>query len=564
MAQILDFFNSVMTPATGPRKYDGRIGAALREGYAQKAQRDQFAQKHALDQQQLGLQRDQMGQQQDQFAQRHALEQQQFGHQQNEFAQKLADTEKKDRDKAIADYYDALHQGDPTKVQMATEALKQRGFDVQVPPPAGGQPQGSAAPAPAGQAAAPHGAPAAPQESRRDQNLRQSLDAMEGKVLGGLSGKPPQGRPRLSGEELMLSPGDSLLKQQGDPVPYGDRPQGPEAAPGAQPPGNTGAVPPGAQGAQPQSSAIRIMRGGQVVSELDPNKIQAGRIKVVDDTFAPLMTTGNEVQTTAARKAKEYAMGLLGQAPLPVVIEKATKLYEAEVDQLMGVHRAAASRTGSTAGPGFAGTGMSKEEYGVMDDDTKLVLQHVAKVKGDYGYKSLSDIESEARKVISAIDEKTGVGDLTAVTAAISALQGRVSDADMRQALAAGGLESSLKNFLGFAVDKGKKDAAYMKQFRSLAANLAVGASATRNKAAQQIEADIRDIGGMRGWNPDQTTKYSSAAHNLMLGAPTGRKQVPGRAAPAAPASAGQPSPAPAAAPSGNKLERARRLTGGI
>lgn len=570
--QLRDYSSLITSPEI-QSPYRGNLGDSMRQKMRDNDARAENEGRLALDQErEKRLGQDQL---EDQGIQRSRL-----AIEQGRFQQGLD----KEADELFQTTRDTWYQGDPQAMGLWEQEMKRKGYEVTLPESSaditaqpGAAPATPAAvpdapPVKPGETTVP---PASPQAKPGDLALEKELGAMESGILSGLSGKPVESKSAAASAapsaaratanrrvaELQLAPGDSLLGSTiSDPRAVGGSNQGgagAQAAPAAVG-GKTGIdsgieaptikQAPAAQGPK----RLQIKKNGQVIYEVDPAQLDAQRRKVITDTFAPLAKTGNDIQTTAARKAMESAMGQLGTMPMAKLIASAMDQYEKEVDQLMGERRAAATRTGQVGGaPGFGGTGMTKTEYAVTGDTVELVERQVQRAQQNFGYKGLNDIEASANRVVAAIDEKSGVGDLMAITAAIAALQQRVTDADMRQALQAGGLESSISNFLGFALDKGRKDPAYMRQFRSVALNMAAKAGMTKKKAADETAATVRDLGTLHGWDEDKVGNASNAAYNALLGGSSARRSVgagapkggrggrPGNAPPKAPAAGG-------------------------
>jgi hypothetical protein len=524
----LSMLAPMMSDPRDPNPYRGNLGDAVRQ--RQRDLANERESERRLDLMQAHEERLARGQEQS-----HGLAVGQLDLQQ----QQLDRSRSIDDDKRFANLYDAIHQGDASATDMAAQDLARYGYEVVLPQrgapaPSAAAPADAQTPAPVDRK--PAGSPAAP-ASAAEQQTGEELDALRASFETGPGAiqlppapaprtpQPPSPRGAGSVErqvrELELSPGDALLSPQPAPESL-ERLAAPADSSGQKEGLGT---PTGPQ-------KIQVRKGGQTVFEIDPAQLEGGRRKVIEDTFQPLMASGNEVQTQAAKKAYDLALGLLGTVPLKDVVAKAVDVYETEVDQLMGVQRAvAANPKGGGIGAGMVGPGMTAGErgrLGMVFDDLKGIISEV-RLQTGVG-RSFEEADASLNKMMSMLSQKNrgGLHERAALANFITGFFGKASsNRELDFLKESTGFWNTLENAARQVTAGGTLNEDLLSQ---LASSTAIAkADIARRRSAAGDMAYNWVMGSMSPMTPEERQQQAELARGIFTGraAPRGGSAQP-------------------------------------
>lgn len=376
--------------------------------------------------------------------------------------------------KAIANFTDAVTSPvqDPARIEAAKRALQAYGIDAAPPTPAQAAAEATmGAQAPPAALGQPAPSVATPPDSG---GLMGELNQMESDVLGGM-GQVPSAQPAAPPVGQPTESPAPTLGQAG-------------AIPLAPPP-----PPP-----TPEIAAWRLKRGDEVLAELDPTTGNETRMKLVAETFAPLVARArSESERRAAGLAMEAASkAVAAGVPTKDALAAGEEAYQFEIEQDNALKRAQVSASGriTAASREFGSSGLGKDDYSIRADLASHADKIVSQVASQQRVTAITDTDREFAKLEALVDEKSGFADSNAVVSFITAMQERVSNADYQVAIGSGGVMNQLTNFVNrFDPRKaGSMGPHYMRQVRSAASALRSTMRKEKMAIAKQAEAQAR------------------------------------------------------------------------
>lgn len=380
------------------------------------------------------------------------------------------------------------------QAQLSTEL---NGPRIAAPPPAPGAPIDTPT-------------PLTPEEEQMSNDWQKQLDAP----------------PKLD-EKLFLSPGDSLLKESaagnqaagynksltpriapapikleegpqqpfqpfvkgGDdkaPEPYIPEPpqaQQQAAAPPATP-GPAQAAPAPAQPPAPPAMApqrFTVSRGGKDIMSLNRG---IGPGPSIEADFAPLL---QNARTPEEKRAAQIAMQTATAVAQKEGLEKGRLAGKQAYDFELNNGRKTRIGTGKGVGEaGFGGTGLSKNEYEVGEDQGAHFQAVVNDVKTRYQLPKMNAALRSVGGMKAQLSTANGVADRNAVRQWIRTTDDRISDSDFKSTMQGGGAWNQLKSLLGQYTDEGRLSPGYLKQLRDAASKMEAEINEQRSRAAEE------------------------------------------------------------------------------
>lgn len=363
--------------------------------------------------------------------------------------------------------------------------------------------------------------PLSPEEQQMGAEWQQSIDAGpppakwledemlmrgEGQLQESSAGQQSAGfskslTPRIAPEPMKLeesqegsaanAPRQPFVKggnDQGAPEPYIPSPPN---SPQAQAPNSPPAAPPPAPPPAPPQQRFTVSRGGKDIMSLNRG---IGPTPSIEADFAPLIANA---RTPDEQRAAKIALETAKAVAQKEGIEKGRLAGKQAYDFELNNARKTRIGTGKGIGEeGFGGTGLSKAEYGVSEDQGDHFQAVVNDIKTRYQLPKMHAALRAVGGMKAQLSTANGVADRNAVRQWIRTTDDRISDSDFKSTMQGGGAWEQLNTLLKQYTDSGRLSPGYLKQLRDAASGMEAEIRNQQGRAAE----DAANIGRTHPW----------------------------------------------------------------